>query len=272
MNDASGVTLEIYRSIEASLGVRLVNLVYRHLATVPGALEWAWAVVGAGFADQTYRQRAAALVELSGTISDGKRHTGLISLEDHGLTTRDANAAIATLDAYNRANPMNALSLRVIALALSVGWQPPARPATVSATAPLTELLPMGDLGELDRASSALLSDLAYFTTGKKSDLISSLFRHFTAWPLLLEGLRDWLKPLHEQGVVDELSVRVSDEADRIATEIFEDLSAGESTLAAPEHEVRDALSNTIAQFLPAICRMIVIGGILRNSIQSNTP
>jgi len=30
-NDATGVTLEIYRSIEAALGVRLVNLVYRHL-------------------------------------------------------------------------------------------------------------------------------------------------------------------------------------------------------------------------------------------------
>ena len=55
MKDASGVTLEIYQSIEASLGVRLVNLVYRHLATVPGALEWAWAVVGEGFEDQTYR-------------------------------------------------------------------------------------------------------------------------------------------------------------------------------------------------------------------------
>ena len=33
INEATGVTLEIYQSIEAALGVRLVNLVYRHLAT-----------------------------------------------------------------------------------------------------------------------------------------------------------------------------------------------------------------------------------------------
>lgn len=272
MKDASGVTLEIYQSIEASLGVRLVNLVYRHLATVPGALEWAWAVVGEGFEDQTYRQRAAVLLELGGAVSGAAELTGALKLNDYGLTDGDANAAIATLDAYNRANPMNALSLRVIALALSAGWQPPARRKIVSTSTPLIELLPMGSLDELGRESTRLLAELAYFTTGKKSDLVPSLFRHFTAWPSLLAALRDWLKPLHDQGVVEDLSNRISEEADVIAAEIFEDLAAADSLLSAPKDDVRAALLNTIAQFLPAICRMIVIGGLLRRSLQVNAP
>ena len=270
MQDASGVTLEIYRSIEASLGVRLVNLVYRHLATVPGALEWAWAVVGQGFQDQTYRQRATALVELGGALDRGSRPVGVISLQDHGLTAEEANAVVATLDAYNRANPMNALSLRVIALGLDAGWRPPAQRMTVSTDRPLTDLLPMGSLENLDRDSSMLMSDLALFTTGEKSNLVPSLFRHFTTWPSLLAGLRDWLKPMHEHGMVGELSVRISEEADRIANDIFDNLTAAENVLAAPDDSVRNALSGTIAQFLPAICRMIVIGGLLRRSIRES--
>ena len=44
--DAKGNIKLIYQAIENALGVRLVNLVYRHLATVPGTLEWSWGVVG----------------------------------------------------------------------------------------------------------------------------------------------------------------------------------------------------------------------------------
>lgn len=267
MQDASGVTLEIYRSIEAALGVRLVNLVYRHLATIPGALEWAWAVVGDGFQDQTYRQHSAVLVELGGAIDETGVAARAISLKAHGLTAPEAKSVIATLDAYNRANPMNALSLRVIALALTEGWRPPAQRISVSAVDPLTELLPMGNLDDLDRETSALMSDLAFFTTGEKSDLVPSLFRHLTAWPALLEGVRDWLRPLHEDGVVDEHSRRISEEADIIANRIFNEMTAADDALAPPAEDVRAALSKTIAQFLPAICRMIVIGGLLRSSV-----
>ena len=52
----------------------------------------------------------------------------------------------------------------------------------------------------------------------------------------------------------------------------FEDLAAADSLLSAPKDDVRAALLNTIAQFLPAICRMIVIGGLLRRSLQVNAP
>ena len=120
-NDATGVTLEIYRSIEAALGVRLVNLVYRHLATKPGALEWAWGVVGEGFSNGAYGQRSALLTEMAAGSSVGREVVGTISLAAAGLNSVETSAVIETLDAYNRANPMNAVSLRVIALALREG-------------------------------------------------------------------------------------------------------------------------------------------------------
>jgi hypothetical protein len=42
---ATGETAELFADIRAMVGVRVVNLVWRHLATMDGALPWAWAAV-----------------------------------------------------------------------------------------------------------------------------------------------------------------------------------------------------------------------------------
>ena len=42
---ATGQTAQLFADIRATVGVRVVNLVWRHLATVDGALPWAWAAV-----------------------------------------------------------------------------------------------------------------------------------------------------------------------------------------------------------------------------------
>ena len=42
--NAEGQVAEIYQDIRATLGVPVVNLIWRHLATFPGALEWSWAL------------------------------------------------------------------------------------------------------------------------------------------------------------------------------------------------------------------------------------
>jgi hypothetical protein len=129
--------------------VRLVNLVYRHLATVPGALEWAWYTVGEHFQAGEFAERSKALVPGPEGLPALR-----ISMQSAGLSAADAGQVIVTLDAYNRANPMNALSLRVIALALESG-----RPATpIPLVAPpgvdLRVLLPMMPLDGLDSAGA----------------------------------------------------------------------------------------------------------------------
>lgn len=42
---ASGETATIFADLCATLGVSVVNLIWRHIATLPGALPWAWATV-----------------------------------------------------------------------------------------------------------------------------------------------------------------------------------------------------------------------------------
>ncbi|HPU53194.1 MAG TPA: hypothetical protein PK359_16670, partial [Burkholderiaceae bacterium] len=43
--DARGDVAELYADIRATLGVPVVNLVWRNLATIDGALPWAWSAV-----------------------------------------------------------------------------------------------------------------------------------------------------------------------------------------------------------------------------------
>ena len=43
--DARGEIAEIYADIRKVLGTSVVNLIWRNLATMPGALPWTWATV-----------------------------------------------------------------------------------------------------------------------------------------------------------------------------------------------------------------------------------
>src|SRR3981081_720891 len=44
-SDAKGETAEIFADIRNVLGTSVVNLIWRNLATMPGALEWTWSSV-----------------------------------------------------------------------------------------------------------------------------------------------------------------------------------------------------------------------------------
>ena len=264
-DNAKGEIKHIYQSIETALGVRLVNLVYRHLATVPGALEWAWYTVGEPFQAGIFAERSKVLIP---SARGQQRHS--ISMEAAGLTVEDANNVIRTLDAYNRANPMNAVSLRVIALALESGRAASAAPVEAPSRVDLPTLLPMSPLDSLDPIATALMHRLAHLTTGRESKIVPSLFRHFAPWPVLLVQLADWMEDLNDGGVIDDQAARVFDMADDIAQDIFGSLLPPGGDAILPDPATRQTLVATIEMFPPTICRMIVIAGLLRSALSAD--
>ena len=60
-SEATGDIAELYSDIRATLGVPVVNLIWRHLATFPGALSWAWNSLKPVYDDGTVAAQAAAL-------------------------------------------------------------------------------------------------------------------------------------------------------------------------------------------------------------------
>ena len=63
---ASGEQRHIYAQIKRLSAVPMVALIYRHLATIPGALEWAWALVGPALQAGWLQQRAWQLAVMPG--------------------------------------------------------------------------------------------------------------------------------------------------------------------------------------------------------------
>tara|TARA_R110000868_G_scaffold4155_18_gene25420 strand:- start:13320 stop:14198 length:879 start_codon:yes stop_codon:yes gene_type:complete len=265
--DATGEIAQIYALIEAALGVRLVNLVYRHLATVPGALEWAWYTVGEPFRAGVFAERSKSLRPAVDGLP-GRT----VSMAEAGLSAADAGQVIVTLDAYNRANPMNALSLRVIALALDAGRPAAAQRFVAPPPVELPDLLPMASLESVEPATKALLHRLARLTSGRDTRVVPSLFRHFAPWPLLLEQLADWLEEVAGGGSIEAQAARVFDSADAIARDIFASLPAPGANAVLPDPVTRRALFDTIEVFPPTICRMIVIAGLLRTALTPDNP
>jgi hypothetical protein len=58
---ATGAVAEIFADIRRVLGVEVVNLIWRHLATIPNALPWAWGMLRPLYAGGTIAAEAHVL-------------------------------------------------------------------------------------------------------------------------------------------------------------------------------------------------------------------
>src|ERR1700693_510229 len=58
---ATGEIAAVFANIRRVLGVEVVKLIWRHLATIPSALPWAWGILRPLYVDGTIAVEAAAL-------------------------------------------------------------------------------------------------------------------------------------------------------------------------------------------------------------------
>ena len=88
--DATGVTAAIYADIRAVLGVGVVNLIWRHLATMPGALPWAWETVRPLYVSGALITGAVGFrADLESARSSAIASCGVRGSRSVGATTRD---------------------------------------------------------------------------------------------------------------------------------------------------------------------------------------
>jgi hypothetical protein len=80
--DARGEIAEIFADIRIVRGTCVVNPIWRHLATVPGALPWTWATVCPLYLGRRAARHAARSVEIVPAVcrASDPRMTGLCAL------------------------------------------------------------------------------------------------------------------------------------------------------------------------------------------------
>jgi hypothetical protein len=200
---ATGEIAEIYADIRATLGTSVVNLIWRNLATLPGALPWAWSTlrplyVGPADVHADALRQTLPLPSLPRLSVDALNVAGI---------NRTALAEIRNiLDSYHHTN---ALALVVLS-ALLEHYEPSVTDSvqpsqTAPAVAP-TELPPLPPMASLPSEVQRLIGELNEFGEDTDPFLIASMYRHLAYWPPYLAIVRTMLAPLQADGSLNALT------------------------------------------------------------------
>jgi len=258
---ATGETAAIFADIRQVLGVDVVNLIWRHLATIDGALPWAWGALHPLYADgsvlgeATTLRRELALPPMPPIQAEVFAGLGL---------QPDALAAIRdVLAAYDHTNAMAMVALSALRACLD-GRAPratrAAAPATVAA-APRIRLPRLLNLTDMQAETAALVTALNGFGTRRPGAVLASMYRHLAHWPPYLSFAWLLLAPLDGDG---RLAAAIN-QARREALVRAERLLVRLGGSASPPPALAAAISSAIEPFVEdVIVKMLVICAFLR--------
>jgi hypothetical protein len=193
---ATGETAALFADIRATVGVRVVNLVWRHLATIDGALPWAWTAVKPlyerGIADQAVIAfRAGMILPALGVLAGS-----------------EPTSVDAVLASYDHSNTVNLFTLGAL-----VAWL---RGETSSEDQPAEgPRLPAPDVVLPTLASEADVSPetwqcvlrLNRFGDAPEPLILASMYRHLAHAPAFLQRLEAVLGPAQADGSLDRAIV-----------------------------------------------------------------
>lgn len=242
---ATGEVADLFADIRDVVGVRVVNLVWRHLATMEGALPWAWAAVKPlylqGMVDRaTVRFRESMSLPVLGSLA-GKAPASV----DHVLAS------------YDHSNTVN-----LFALGALVAWL---RGETASEGTPergarqpapdiaLPKLLSQEDVTP---KTWALVLRLNRF--GDRQEIIlASMYRHLAHAPAFLRRVEAVLKPVDGDGSLERAIAANRTDAHERAKILARAITAGPAPLAGRiEAGVSDFVDHAIGKMV-TICRAI---------------
>ena len=261
-SEASPEVAAIYRDMKEVMGLPMVNLIYRYVATLPGCLPWIWGMVRPHFLSGAMERAAAELRK--GLALPALAAVGPRGLTDAGIDAQAKATIRRTIDAYNRGNSANLISLTAIRLALDrdvpmapEGAETPAPPPDV---APLPSILRREDLEPGTAATVRALTSL-HGTAGVS--VIPSLYLHLAHWPAFLDLARARLEP-----VADDLAA-ASEQARALArTEAERLYPALRATRPRPAAENCEALERELGRFTGGLIpEMIAVGLMLRGAM-----
>jgi hypothetical protein len=185
---ATGETADIFADIRATVGVRVVNLVWRHLATIDGALPWAWTAVKPlylrGMADR------AAL-----RFREGMSLPRLESLA--GAQPRSVDDVLAS---YDHSNTINLFALGALVAWLRGETAASATPeGGARLPAPDVVLPKLASAEDVAPETWALVLRLNRFGDPHQV-ILASMYRHLAHAPDFLRKVETALMPVEADG------------------------------------------------------------------------
>jgi hypothetical protein len=260
----------IYAGLREAIGVPIVNLIWRHFATLPGVLPWAWEATRGVIDSPTVAEGGARMVALVRAAPD-------LALPAVGPVLRamlaEERAQVAdVVRVYNRGNQGNLQVLSAVRRLVATGAPAEGtRPQSDGkAPAPVAASIPqLPRMDDLPAAAGADVSALAALHD-PSDPVVPSLYRHLALWPEILPPLREALAPRFAEGRIAALRVSLLGVAEESAVALLPRLAPPGPFPA--EH--RDAVLRVLAVFPgKLIAEMAGVGLVLDAELsRANAP
>jgi len=255
--DAPAGIAAIYADIRKASGIPLVNLIWRHAATLPGALPWMWEVVAPAL-------HSGVVAAATRRIAQGLPlpHLPTVDPLAAGMQLADLGRILDLAETYNRGNLTNLILLTAVRRRLEEG---PAlrRTPPGPATAPPRMLPPVPPIPRIDTLPAplaAMVRALAARHGASAGGVVPSLYLHLALWPAAVDALPHWMgEALTPAGIARGRDAAVA-LAEREAEPIYAMLGDAPPPEAA-RTQLLPALRTFTTQVIPA---MVPVGLALR--------
>ena len=259
--DATGSIAELYSDIRITLGVPVVNLIWRHLATFPGALLWAWNSLRPVYDSGAISAQAAALrADLK--IPPLPRLSGH-ALTAVGLDENDMARIEMVQKSYERSNAMNMVAQGALLARLEGRSESASKILSASIEQPIEGEMP--ELLTLDRMPphvAAIVTDLNRI--GRRDEILASMYRHLAHWPAYLALIHAIMASYDASGRLEPLIEGAVADGRRRGAQVAQGLDTSNRLDPSVEAEVCAAIRKFIDE---PIGKMITVVPLIRASL-----
>jgi hypothetical protein len=269
----------IFADIKKTLGVPFVNLIWRHLATIPGGLEMTWSLAKPLYDSKALNESARALRQQTTLVNrvtpwpDSVRTT-------LGLSTQDKSEIVLLLEDYGHANSRALLVLSYLHASLSAASifgneGEPKGSHTSTLIDPLARVehnkdglikpaRPLPATADLNASVVALIKILNTFGEPMPSPAEPSLYRHLSYWPSFLAAFWLAVEPMERQGLLVREGINMRERASSTVNQWKLAADMPEAIATASVSQVLKSLDHFTYAVIP---RMIVHGDMMKRMI-----
>ena len=243
---ATGEIADLFADIRGTVGVRVVNLVWRHLATLDGALPWAWQAV-----KPLYLQGMA-----DRDVVGFRREMILPALGS--LAGPEPATVDAVLASYDHSNTVNLFALGALVARLRGDMADEGMPEQgARLPAPNVDLPPLASEADVSPETWQRVLRLNHFGDRPEPLILASMYRHLAHAPAFLQRLEAALTPVQADGSLDRAILGNRRAADQRARVLARAISADRPQLAEKiEASVSAFVEHAIGKMV-TICRAI---------------
>ncbi len=264
--DATGIVADIYQDMRRTLGIPVINLVWRHFAALPDGLQWAWETARPLYAGGMVADSAAAF--RAGFVGPSLPVLPPDILASIGLTETECTTVARVLDTYNLGNSQNMLGLRALYAALDGAAAAEVQPPDAVSVTPERvdgDIPPILAMHELTPETATLVRRLNRICARDDGRIMVSLYRHLGYWPGFLALAWSLLSPLEADGRLLQAIEAAEADAKRRASALIGTFG---SPSVQPSQAVLDDIRATIDDFTGiTLAKMVPIGLMLRRSL-----